>query len=43
MEIKTFSTLEQIDPAVDLGAVAPPLPEICFLADFAANPPVSPP
>ena len=31
MEIKTFSAHEQIDPAVDLGAVAPPLPEILTL------------
>lgn len=43
MEIKTFSPHEQIDPAVDLGAVAPPLPEICFFGDFAANPPKAPP
>jgi hypothetical protein len=34
---------EPIDIAVDLGAVPPPLPEICFLEDFAANPPVAPP
>jgi hypothetical protein len=26
MEIKTFSPLEQIEPAVDLGTVPPPLP-----------------
>jgi len=43
MEIKTFSPLEQVDPAVDLGAVAPPLPEIMRLADFAASPPMAPP
>ncbi len=34
---------EQIDIAVELGAVAPPLPDICFFEDFAANPPVVPP
>ena len=43
MEIKTFSPSEQIDPAVDLGALPPPLPEICFFGDFAANPPKAPP
>ena len=43
MEIKIFSPLEQVEPAVDLGAVPPPLPEICFLAEFAASPPVTPP
>ena len=43
MEIKTFSPLEQIEPAVDLGAVPPPLPEILKLRDFAASPPVTPP
>lgn len=43
MEIKTFSPSEQIDPAVDLGAIAPPLPDICFFGDFAANPPMAPP
>jgi AAA domain len=34
---------DQIDIAVDLGAVPPPLPEICFFEDFTANPPVAPP
>ena len=43
MEIKAFSPTEQIDPAVDLGALPPPLPEICFFEDFAANPPKAPP
>jgi AAA domain len=43
MEIKTFSPTEQIDPAVDLGAVSPPLPEIVTLREFAASPPVAPP
>jgi hypothetical protein len=33
----------QIDIAVDLGAVPPPLPEIVTLRDFAASPPVAPP
>ena len=43
MEIKTYSLLEQIEPAVDLGAVPPPLPEILKLRDFAVSPPVTPP
>jgi len=43
MEIKTFTPTEQIDPAVDLGAVPPPLPEIVTLREFAASPPVAPP
>jgi hypothetical protein len=43
MEIKTFSPLEQIEPAVDLGVVAQPLPEIVRLGDFAASPPQAPP
>jgi hypothetical protein len=34
---------EQIDIAVDLGAVPPPLPEIVTLREFAASPPVAPP
>ena len=36
MEIKTFSAHEQIDPAVDLGAVAQPLPEILTLEQLCA-------
>ena len=36
MDIKTFSPQEQIEPAVDLGAVAPPLPEIVSLGQFCA-------
>ena len=43
MEIKTFAPSEQIDPAVDLGAVPPPLPEICFFEDFVATAPKAPP
>jgi hypothetical protein len=34
---------EQIDIAVDLGAVPPPLPDICFFEEFAATPPKVPP
>lgn len=34
---------EQIDIAVDLGAVAAPLPEIVTLRQFAENPPAPPP
>jgi len=43
MEIKTYDPSEQIDPAVDLGVVPPPLPEIEFLRDFAASVPAPPP
>lgn len=43
MEIKQFSTTEQIDPAVDLGAVPPSLPDIMSLRQFADNPPLPPP
>jgi hypothetical protein len=43
MEIKTYSTTEQVEPAVDLGAVPPPLPDILRLCDFAASPPPAPP
>ena len=34
---------EQVDIAVDLGAVLPPLPDICFFEEFAATPPKVPP
>jgi hypothetical protein len=34
MEIRTYSPTEQVDPAVDLGAVPPPLPDIQFLREF---------
>lgn len=34
---------EQVDIAVDLGAVPPPLPEIVTLRQFADNPPLTPP
>ena len=34
---------EQIDIAVDLGAVPPPLPDLCFFEEFAATPPKVPP
>jgi hypothetical protein len=43
MEIKEFSPIEQVEPAVDLGAMPPPLPEIEFLREFAANLPSPPP
>ena len=36
MEIKTFSPTEQVDPAVDLGAVAPALPDILTLEQLCA-------
>jgi hypothetical protein len=34
---------EQVDIAVDLGAVPPSLPEIVTLRQFAASPPAAPP
>lgn len=43
MEIKKSTPTDQVDPAVALEAIPPPLPEICFLEDFAANPPLAPP
>jgi len=36
MEIKTYSLLDQVDPAVDLGAVQPPLPDILTLEQLCA-------
>lgn len=36
MEIKTFSPTEQVDIAVDLGALPPPLPEILTLEQLCA-------
>jgi hypothetical protein len=42
-KLLTGRMTDQIDIAVDLGAVPPPLPEICFLEEFAASPPVAPP
>lgn len=35
--------IEQVDIAVDLGAVPAGLPEIVTLREFAAAPPVTPP
>jgi hypothetical protein len=43
MEIKTYNPSEQVDIAVDLGVVPPPLPEIEFLREFVANMPQPPP
>ncbi len=43
MEIKTYDPSEQVDIAVDLCVLPPPLPEIEFLRDFAANVPQPPP
>lgn len=34
---------EQVDIAVDLGVVPPPLPEIEFLGEFVASVPQTPP
>lgn len=43
MEIKTYNPSEQVDPAVDLGVLAAPLPEIEFLREFVASAPAPPP
>ena len=43
MEIKSFHPSEQVDVAVDLGALPPGLPDLCFLEDLAENPPLPPP
>jgi hypothetical protein len=42
MEFKTYDPSEQVDPAVDLSVLPPPLPEVEFLEDFAANLPAPP-
>ena len=43
MEIKTYSPLEQVDPAVDLGAIQEDLPDWPYIEDIAANPHPKPP
>jgi hypothetical protein len=43
MEIKTYSPGEQVDIAVDLGVVPPPLPEIELLREFVVSVPDPPP
>src|SRR5512139_2275428 len=43
MEIKTYDPSEQVDIAVDLGVVPPPLPEIEFLPGFLVRCPPAPP
>jgi len=43
LEIKTYVPSEQVDIAVDLGVLPPPLPEIEFLREFSASVPVPPP
>ena len=43
MEIKTYDPSEQVDIAVDLGVLPPPLPEIEFLREFSASVPQPPP
>jgi len=43
VEIKTYNPSEQVDPAVDLGVLAAPLPEIEFLREFVASAPAAPP
>ncbi|MEI6193510.1 MAG: AAA family ATPase [Verrucomicrobiota bacterium] len=43
MEIKTWQPFEQLDVAVDLGAVPKPLPDMVWLEEFTATPPICPP
>ena len=43
MEIKTFSPLDQVDPAVDLGAIPADLADWHYIEDIAANPHPKPP
>jgi hypothetical protein len=43
MEMKLYQPSEQVDPAVDLRIIPPPLPEIEFLEDFATRAPAPPP
>ena len=43
MEIKTFSPLDQVDPAVDLGAVQGDLADWHYIEDLAAHPHPKPP
>ena len=38
MEIKTFSPLDQVDPAVDLGAIQDDLADWHYIEDIATNP-----
>ncbi len=42
MELKTYDPSEQADPAVALGILPPPLPDVEFLEEFAANVPAPP-
>jgi len=43
MEIKTYNPSEQVDIAVDLGVVPPPLPEILNLQQLVEGAPAPPP
>ena len=43
MEIKEYTKFDQVDVAVDLGVLPPPLPPLIKLKDFGANPPQPPP
>ena len=43
MEMKVFSPAEQVDPAVDLGVVAPALPPIVTLRELVTAAPMPPP
>ncbi len=43
MEIKIWQPWEQVDVAVDLGAVVQPLPDMVWMDEFTAQPPNKPP
>src|SRR5512135_330269 len=42
MEIKMYSASEQVDPAVDLGVMPPPLPEILTVRQLVETAPAPP-
>jgi RecA-family ATPase len=42
MDIKMYSPSEQVDPAVDLGVVSPPLPEILTVRQLVETAPAPP-
>ena len=43
MEIKSYSPSEQVDPAVDLEVLPPPLPEILSFRELVEAAPAPPP
>jgi hypothetical protein len=42
MEFRKYDRSEQVDPAVDLSVLPPPLPDVEFLEDFVMNLPAPP-